>query len=105
LDENPKQGLIREVKEETQLDIKIIAPVNTWFGIWQGSWLLSIDYLTYATTGQITLSEEHTEYKWLSLPELEKGVPVKLDPQFGFKLSDFKKAWKMHLFQNDSSNI
>ncbi|MCK5452885.1 MAG: NUDIX hydrolase [Calditrichia bacterium] len=105
LDEDPMKGLIREVKEETQLDIKVVAPVNIWFGIWQQNWLLSIDYLAYSKAGEIILSEEHNDYRWVSLQEIEKGVPVNLDPQVGFKLSDFQEAWKIHLYQHDSSQI
>jgi 8-oxo-dGTP diphosphatase len=105
LDEDPKKGLIREVKEETRLDIKVIMPVNIWFGIWQQNWLLSIDYLSYANAGEIILSEEHHEFRWVSLQELESGEPVKLDSRFGFKLSDFQEAWKMHLFHHDPGKI
>jgi ADP-ribose pyrophosphatase YjhB (NUDIX family) len=105
LDENPIAGLMREVKEETSLDIEAIAPVNIWFGMWQQNWLLSIDYLAYTQAREITLSEEHNEYKWVSLEELKKGKPVKLNSQVGFKLSDFQKAWKMHVFHHDSSQI
>lgn len=105
LEEDPLAGLIREVKEETRLDIEAVTPVNIWFGIWQQNWLLSIDYLAYAESGEISLSEEHNDYRWVTLDEIEQGKPVKLDPQVGFKLSDFQKAWKMHLFHQDSGLI
>jgi len=97
VDENPEMGLIREVKEETGLDIAVIEPVNTWFGQWKGNWLLSIDYLAYAKTAQLTLSEEHLQAYWVTLQELEKGSPVKLQDELGFGLCDFQQAWKRHL--------
>jgi 8-oxo-dGTP diphosphatase len=97
IDEDPVKGLIREVKEETGLDIEVIAPVNTWFGRWKDTWLLSIDYLTYATAGQLTLSSEHDHSYWISLEELENGYPVKLNDRLGFGLADFKLAWKLNL--------
>ncbi len=94
-DENPEEGLKREIKEETNFDIEIIAPVNTWFGEWQGKPLLSIDYLVRTVGGKLQLSDEHSSATWVSLEELKKGVPIELDPRLGFKLKDFQKAKRL----------
>jgi 8-oxo-dGTP diphosphatase len=91
-DEDPNKGLIREIKEETNLDVEIVAPVDIWFGNWRGKPLISIDYLVKIRAGELKLSEEHSEYRWISMDELEKGDPIQLDPQLGFQLDDFKKA-------------
>lgn len=91
-DEDPNKGIIREIKEETNLEVEILAPVDVWFGDWRGKPLMSIDYLVKIRVGEIKLSEEHSEYRWVSIKELEKGDPIQLDPQLGFRLEDFKKA-------------
>ena len=91
-DEDPNMGIIREIKEETDLEVEVLAPVDVWFGNWRGKPLMSIDYLVKIIDGEIKLSEEHSEYRWVSIKELEKGDPIQLDPQLGFQLEDFKKA-------------
>ena len=72
-DEDPISGLIREVKEETNYDIEVVAPVNTWFGYWRAKLLLSIDYLTYQVGGDFKISSEHKDYAWVSIDDLQKG--------------------------------
>ncbi len=95
-DEDPRSGLHREVKEETNLDITIIAPVNTWFGEFSGNqYLLSIDFLAVVKSGEIALSDEHSAYRWLTLSDLIKGSPVLLDSPIGFQVSDFQKAHRV----------
>ncbi len=93
-DEEPLSGLHREVKEETNLDIEIVAPVNTWFGKFSGNqYLLSIDYLAVVKSGEISLSDEHSAYQWVTLSDLIKGSPILLDSIHGFQVSDFQKAY------------
>jgi 8-oxo-dGTP diphosphatase len=91
-DEDPVKGLQREVKEETNLEIEVIAPVNTWFGNWEGWPLLSIDYLAKVTSGELQLSSEHSEAIWVTIDDLNHGSPAQLDPNIGFKIEDFMKA-------------
>lgn len=91
--EDPEHGLQREVKEETNLEIEVLVPANTWFGVWRNTqYLLSIDYLARITGGQIELSDEHSEFAWASMEELRRGRPVRLDPEIGFQLKDFENA-------------
>jgi len=96
-DENPFDGLKREIKEETNLDIEIIAPVGTWFGNWHGKFLLSIDYLTEVTGGEFRLSKEHSAAVWVAIDDLRTENPVKLNCHEGFHLKDFEEAWKLYL--------
>jgi len=96
VDEDPLKGLRREVREETRLEIKIICPANTWFGRWKNSWLLSIDYLVKWKSGTVLLSDEHSDYYWVSLEELERGEPVQLNPDTGFQFEDFKYAFRLY---------
>jgi 8-oxo-dGTP diphosphatase len=71
LDENPIIGLLREVKEEVQLDVEVIIPIDTGF-FYRGSKdypMIFIVYWCRYLSGDVTLSWEHSEYKWLTLEE------------------------------------
>jgi ADP-ribose pyrophosphatase YjhB (NUDIX family) len=95
-DEDPVQGLLREIAEETQWEAEVIAPVNTWFGKWQNRRLLAIDYLVLFRRGNLKLSEEHSAGLWVCLEELRKGKPIRLRAGAGFQLTDFEKAWELY---------
>lgn len=96
-DEDPERGLLREVREETGLEIEVLAVANTWFGLWRKQPLLAIDYLTRYRSGSVELSSEHSDYNWLTLNELVQGDPVQLTPEIGFSPENFKYA--MTLFE------
>lgn len=96
-DENPHEGLKREIYEETRLSVEVIAPLDTWFGHWNDEyWLLSIDYLVKVVGGALQLSGEHTASRWLTLEELEAGSPVRLSSEVGFTVADFHKAKRLY---------
>ncbi len=95
-DENPVRGLIREVKEETSLDIEVITPANTWFGKFRGKYLLSIDYLVKITGGEVKLSHEHSDFAWVTVTDLRLKNPVDLGvSNVGFNVSDFDHAERL----------
>ncbi len=95
-DEDPVQGLVREVKEETGLDIEVLMPANTWFGRFRGNYLLSIDYLVRVLGGTVRLSHEHEAFVWVSVEELRRGRPVSLGTEAsGFKVADFENAERL----------
>ena len=98
--EEPMAGMKREIKEETNLDVEIIAPVSTWFGEWNGSKLLSIDYYVKPVGGELKLSYEHSNYKWVTVNELKDGRPITLDPCLDLTAEDFVKAESMILKLN-----
>lgn len=64
-DENLIQGLKRETKEETQLDIR------------DPLFLIKLDNLNFFyemyNSQQIKISHEHTDYKFFSIEELDKS--------------------------------
>ncbi len=93
--EDPIQGLIREIFEETGLDIQVMAPINTWFGTWKNRSLLSIDYLARWAGRDLKLSGEHSGAAWVTLEELSQGHPVSLHPEIGFQLEDFARAYQL----------
>jgi 8-oxo-dGTP diphosphatase len=66
-DEDPEEGLKREVKEETGIEIEILAALSTrHFTRDDGQVITGINYLCKTTkpNQKIILSEEHTEYTW-----------------------------------------
>ncbi len=70
LDENPFAGLHREVKEETDLNIEIITPLDVhYFTRDDGQQITLMIFLCKLTGGEIKLSDEHTEYQWKSLDD------------------------------------
>ncbi len=93
-DEDPVSGLKREVLEETGLSIIVHQPVTTWFGEFNNSKLLSIDYLCTAKQENVVLSSEHHQYLWLSIEELNKDPDIYFNSEFGFQLPDFSLAWQ-----------
>jgi len=75
-------GLRREVKEETGLEITIVAPlyIGEWRPIIQGKaqQIIGIFFVCESTNSQITLSEEHASYQWIDPAEYSR-FPL-LDP-------------------------
>jgi len=70
--EDPQAGIIREIKEETGLEVKNLKPFdvsgkeNPW-GYW-----VTIAYSCEAVTDEVVLSCEHTEFKWVTKEEFFK---------------------------------
>ena len=69
--ESPEDGLRREIEEETGIkDIEIIKPLTV-FHVYkkdikkEGKQLIGISYWCKTTTSNITLSHEHTDFKWI----------------------------------------
>lgn len=76
--ETPHQALIRELKEETDLDIKIIKPVYTFTAIRPDYQTVGIGFLTIPTNDHVKISDEHTEYQFVSSDELLNYVDEKI---------------------------
>jgi ADP-ribose pyrophosphatase YjhB (NUDIX family) len=94
--EHPEHGLIREIYEETGLQVIITQPVTTWFGKFHNEYLLSIDYLCINPTGTVCLSVEHKAYDWVSISDLG----AYLTPKEGFQFEDFKRALQIYQLYN-----
>jgi ADP-ribose pyrophosphatase YjhB (NUDIX family) len=101
IDEDPLRGLRREVKEETNLNINIIAIAGTWFGEWGGESLLSLDFLTAVTDGELKLSKEHSAAVWFTINELKQKNLLSRDSKVGFTLKDFTEAWQLYKLITD----
>ncbi len=61
-----EQGLLREAKEETGLDIEIVTPANIWsYSPNAHTTIKGYTYLCKYIGGDVALSAEHSEYKWI----------------------------------------
>lgn len=73
--EQPFEAALRETKEETGLTVKVTEIINLWAMSYDNFWsiesLVAADYVS----GTVQLSPEHSEYKWVTLDELEKITP------------------------------
>ncbi len=66
--ESPLEGLKREAMEEASLQIEIVMPLDVHhFTRDDGQKITLMIFLCKLVGGEIKLSEEHTEYKWLDL--------------------------------------
>lgn len=83
------ENLKREVMEETGLEIKYEPKLITAQDIPRPSKNKHIVRLTYSgfADGNVKLSDEHTEYQWLTLEEISKLDPI--DEYFKDVLSHF----------------
>lgn len=69
-------GLLREVYEETSLDISAVKPQLVYatsyaFEELSVTWLF---FVTRVQTAEVTLSPEHDVYKWVSVPEAIEAI-------------------------------
>ncbi len=68
--EMPVEALTREIKEETGLTVNILNPFTVWSFMAQDDLqVIGITMLADYVSGEVTLSEEHTEYKWIDPKE------------------------------------
>jgi len=100
-DEDPIKGLQREIYEETRLVGEVFHPVVTWFGEFKQAKLLSIDYLCKTHSSRVELSDEHTDFRWLSLKQIQQETSVYFDSKIGFKLEHFILAWRCYLLMEN----
>ena len=70
--ESPNDAILREVKEETNLEVEVIMPIDTGFFYRGGKEfpMVFIAYYCKYLSGEVKLSWEHSEYKWISLSEV-----------------------------------
>jgi len=66
--ESLERGLLREVREETHLDVSIIAPVATWSLPERP--LIGVAFACKYVSGEVKLTSEHTEHEWVEVDAL-----------------------------------
>ncbi len=63
-------ALLREVKEETDLDVDLIKTIHSTSGFINGKFIIVIVYLVKPNnTNEVILSKEHTEFRWVTQKE------------------------------------
>lgn len=100
--ETVAQGLIREIKEESGVDVEIVNLVGVYSntkkkkgynGVKEIPTIVTIDFICKYIGGKLTTSEESLEVKWFSIEEALKIINQK-------QIYRFKNAleYKKHLY-------
>jgi 8-oxo-dGTP diphosphatase len=70
--ETPQEGLKREVKEESGLEIQIVEPIRTWtFMRDNGEQIFGTTFLCETEGLDVGLGDEHTEFRWVEAQVLD----------------------------------
>lgn len=88
--ETPHEALIRELKEETNLDIKILKPVYTFTAIRPDYQTVGIGFLSIPTNDNVIISEEHTDYQFVTSQELKNYLDDKIYNDIIFTLQEYE---------------
>ena len=73
--ESPVAALHREVAEETGLSVAVTAPIATWHYVHGRFQLVGIDFLCEYVSGEVSLSDEHERFAWLTEEEMAERHP------------------------------
>ena len=77
--EDPRDGILREIGEETGIKARVLMPVDTWFFYRGGKEnpMVFIVFWCKHVEGEVKLSWEHTEYRWITLKEAASEPALK----------------------------
>lgn len=81
-------ALEREIKEEVNLDLDSVIlnlGSSTFIGATNGNPLFHRAFFLCKASGEVQISEEHSEYKWIGLSEIE-NYSFQPDPDFNAAL-------------------
>jgi len=67
--EDPVEGILREIREETGLEVERPRPYDVYAKTHPDGHWVSIGYVAKAKTTDVKLSYEHDEYRWLTKDE------------------------------------
>lgn len=77
--ENMEDGILREIKEETQLKVKSINIINAISGFDSNrEFWVTICYAAEIAISEVRLSYEHDDFRWINSGELKK---LKMSPR------------------------
>jgi 8-oxo-dGTP diphosphatase len=98
IEEDPLDGLQREVTEETELAIRVIGVAHIWYGAVADGFapLLCINYLAESDTPDVRMNDEHSEFAWVTREEIASGgmKTLSLDHR-GYQPSDLLLAFDL----------
>lgn len=88
--ETPHEALIRELKEETNLDIRILKPVYTFTAIRPQYQTVGVGFLSIPTNDHVVISDEHTDFKFVSPDDLLEYLDEKIYNDIIFTLKEYE---------------
>jgi len=95
LDEAPLAGVVREVREETGLEVDVLGPASVWYGDLGKGPAVSIDFLCRYRSGEVRLSEEHDAICWSTLKQLRQGQPELGRHPLSYTVEGFAHAYRL----------
>lgn len=91
LGEDPFEGLKRETKEETDLDIEVLNPLTVkHFTREDGQKITMITFLCKPISSSVVLGKEHTKHMWASLNKAFS----KIHPAFRKEIEIYRNPYK-----------
>ena len=71
------EALLREVQEETGLEIMVRRPYKTWHFTKEPFWVTGVTFLCEYISGEVLLSEEHDAFTWIKPSQCE-SLPLSM---------------------------
>ena len=87
--ETTNQALIRELKEETGLQIDVVKPAYTFTKIRSDYQTVGIGYLSITHSDKIVLSDEHTDYLWCEIEDLQNYLCEEIYNDIIFTINEY----------------
>jgi len=82
LGEDPREGIKREIKEETGVDVEVVHPISVRHFIRDdGQTITMLIFLCKALGDQVKISEEHSAYDWISLEQCKDKLTDFFHPE------------------------
>jgi mutator protein MutT len=93
--EKPEECVIREIHEELGINCIVDNIIDSWvFEVFQGKYVFIVTYLCKCNdTSNVLISEEHLEYSWVQLKDLENV----------FMPEGYKQSIKKAVLHNNSA--
>ena len=89
-EEDPIAGLHREIREETGLAVRVLGVAHVWYGSVDDVQppLLCVNFVAESASADVRLSEEHTEFEWVTREQIKRGeVKMQTLAGYGYRLS------------------
>ena len=93
-------SVIREAKEETQLDVEVVQVFNAWTFVNddQNFQLTGVDYFCTTEQESVDLSAEHSDYEWKEAKEI-----IEDDKYPGWLRKTIEKAERIRMFSAEAN--